>query len=200
MKVCLWNFFPCVYDSVNYTISLNTSLPCFPTTPKKKKPQNRQNSTTNTNKQNPQSLPIWIKKVILKTAPVQLSPYLSMQPREMHVKVLTELAGVIAEILSLKDYGDWKRSLLTGKKQMLHPSWEMMRRTVQGRQSIDLISVLRKIMELVLLELVSGQRKEKMIWNSMDLPAVWLMGLPSVMGWVDLWMRGRTQGGHQPWL
>lgn len=38
-----------------------------------------------------------------------------------------------------------------------------MRRTVQGRQSIDLISVLRKIMELVLLELVSGQRKEKMI-------------------------------------
>lgn len=31
-------------------------------------------------------------------------------------------------------------------------------------------SVCRKIMELVLLELVSGQRKENMIWNSMDLP------------------------------
>lgn len=38
------------------------------------------------------------KEGILKKAPVQFSPYL-LQPSEMHLKVLTELAGVIAEIL-----------------------------------------------------------------------------------------------------
>lgn len=46
-------------------------------------------------------------------------------------------------------------------------------------------------MELVLLELVSSKRKEKVVWNSMDLPSVWLMALPFVVRWVDLWMRGR---------
>lgn len=46
-------------------------------------------------------------------------------------------------------------------------------------------------MELVLLELVSSKRKEKVVWNSMDLPSVWLLALPFVVRWVDLWMRGR---------
>lgn len=50
------------------------------------------------------------KEGILKTALGQLSPYLSMQPSEMHLKVLTELTGVTVDILSLKDYEDWKKA------------------------------------------------------------------------------------------
>lgn len=78
--------------------------------PAKAQQQTQTNSTIITNLD---------KEGILKTAPVQLSPYLAMQLSEMHLKVLTELAGGIAEILYLKDYEDWKRSLLTGKRQIV---------------------------------------------------------------------------------
>lgn len=160
-------------------------------------PRKKRNHKRAIIQQQPQTKPTVITSLdkeegIVKTAPVQLSPYLPTQSSEMHLKVLTELTAVLAETISLKDYEDWKRSLLTGKKQMVHPSWKMTRRTIQGRQSIDLISVLRKIMELIVLELASGQRK-MMIWNSIVLPSVWPRGLPFVMGW-DLWMRGRHRG------
>lgn len=86
--------------------------------PAKAQQQTQTNSTIITNLD---------KEGILKTAPVQLSPYLAvqlspylaMQLSEMHLKVLTESAGGIAEILYLKDYEDWKRSLLTGKRQIV---------------------------------------------------------------------------------
>lgn len=78
--------------------------------PAKAQQQTQTNSTIITNLD---------KEGILKTAPVQLSPYLAMQLSEMHLKVLIELAGGIAEILYLKDYEDWKRSLLTGKRQIV---------------------------------------------------------------------------------
>lgn len=114
-SVC--EFFPCVYDSVNWTNFLKYLFPLlFHHHKKKKEETTDQPELNNKHQTNPTIITNLDKEGLVKTAPVPLSPYLSMQPSEMHLKVLTQLTGVTAEILYLKDYEDWKGSLLTGKK------------------------------------------------------------------------------------
>lgn len=117
-SVC--EFFPCVYDSVNWTNFLKYLFPLLlhHHKKKKKKPQTSQSSTTNT-KQTPQSLPAWIKKVLLRQLQCSSAHTCPCNPvkciwRCWHSWLVSLQRYYIWRIL--KDYEDWKGSLLTGKK------------------------------------------------------------------------------------
>ena len=68
----------------------------------------------------------------------------------MHPGMLRGLANV-----SLRSPGDFRRSLITGKRQMSHPSSRRARRMLKGPMGCCVTSIPGKVMENILLEAMS---------------------------------------------
>jgi len=93
----------------------------------------------------------------------KLHTHKSMGPNGMHPRVLRELADVIAEPLSIT----FERSWRTGEKPMsLQSSKRARRRTQESYRPVSLTSIPGKVMERLILDVISKQVEEKKVLRS----------------------------------
>ncbi|KFP30250.1 RNA-directed DNA polymerase from mobile element jockey, partial [Colius striatus] len=108
----------------------------------------------------------WVEEKEVKDLLAKLKAHKSMDPDGMHPRVLRELADVIAKPLSIIFEQSWRTSEVPEdwRKANVTPVFKKGRKNDPGNyRPVSLTSIPGKVMEQLILNVITEHMKEKMV-------------------------------------